>query len=770
MIMKSDTFLPKLRKGSGSALAFLSLLFFLLVFSTTALAQQADEISVKGLGVAAGDKSNDASRAIFSSLLKTFADNPLKAFDTPDSLLGHVFFIFNVALFVIGVAFMSYTVIVSIAVSAHEGEVMGKRMSSLWVPIRYGMGVIGMIPAFGGFSLAQALMMFFAVLGIGLANLMTSTAIGLGSDLTNLIPSPSLVGSGDTMYESVTPEIGKQLFLMNVCASAANTHKNWLGRLLDAEVKVDDNGAFVKNISFNCGSVRIIDETGRWSNTLRLGGVDTDGSEGVIGKVIDGASQVVSNPISIFQGHLGFRNNAVDYKLIGEIATASASAKLPILTELNNDMNRLANNWYTAFAKGEAAPYPEDEINQAVASRLDQHDEIVKEKIGSVDKQLSSVKEKAIGEMVKGGWMGLGSWYSTFAEMSSALQSAAAASHFKVQPPSLGSSNLDDSTKRTLISLYTEEKVKSDQGACFGSFGLVDKNATGNCSPFQNAFLFSVGVLIEDTGGEGLVNPIIAVKNIGDWMLTFVATVAGTAIFAKLFEKFTPAGKVGKIAGAGFDFMSGGGSEEGGEGASKIGGLILTMSVILGLTFAVYIPFVPFLTWFSASVSYFASVLEGLVAAQVWAFSHLHTEGEGMGQKAERGYLFIINMLLRPALMVLGFFFASGLLVGLGTFFFSQFGTALANSQGNTITGPFIMMGLIIVIGLALLTLIQTIFNLIYEIPDRVISWFGGGMEAKMAQNMDKGIETGAKTAANWTGGTAMGTVLTGAMGGGGRK
>lgn len=77
-----------------------------------------------------------------------------------------------------------------------------------------------------------------------------------------------------------------------------------------------------------------------------------------------------------------------------------------------------------------------------------------------------------------------------------------------------------------------------------------------------------------------------------------------------------------------------------------------------------------------------------------------------MGQRTEKGYVYILNMLLRPGLMVLGFFFASALMTLMATFLFQQFGTAIANMQGDTNTGPIVIMGLLFVYMILLITLI----------------------------------------------------------------
>jgi len=50
-------------------------------------------------------------------------------------------------------------------------------------------------------------------------------------------------------------------------------------------------------------------------------------------------------------------------------------------------------------------------------------------------------------------------------------------------------------------------------------------------------------------------------------------------------------------------------------------------------------------------------VLEAVVAAPVWIAAHAMPEGEGIaGEHGRRGYMMLINILLRPSLMVIGFF------------------------------------------------------------------------------------------------------------------
>jgi conjugal transfer/type IV secretion protein DotA/TraY len=108
-----------------------------------------------------------------------FADNPFSP-GGPSTLLGNMFVIFNTAIFTVGFAWAMYGVVSGVVQTAHEGEVLGKRLSTVWFPIRMITGIAGMVPMFKGFTMFQAIMMMMTAVGIGIGNsLWTAGAICL---------------------------------------------------------------------------------------------------------------------------------------------------------------------------------------------------------------------------------------------------------------------------------------------------------------------------------------------------------------------------------------------------------------------------------------------------------------------------------------------------------------------------------------------------------------------------------------------------------------
>ena len=110
-----------------------------------------------------------------------------------------------------------------------------------------------------------------------------------------------------------------------------------------------------------------------------------------------------------------------------------------------------------------------------------------------------------------------------------------------------------------------------------------------------------------------------------------------------------------------------------------------------GITLSIYVPFIPFIIWFAAIINWVVFVAIGVVAAPLWAFAHL--SGEDNGSRTQHGYIFMLNAMLRPVLMVAAFLLAGGIVVMGGTLLNELFGPALANAQTDSITGLVSIIG-----------------------------------------------------------------------------
>lgn len=89
---------------------------------------------------------------------------------TGSQIVGTMFGVFNAALLSMGAIVLMYILFVSVMRTAHEGEVMGKQWSSVWIPIRVVVGIILMLPKASGYSLIQIFIMWLVVQGVGAAD------------------------------------------------------------------------------------------------------------------------------------------------------------------------------------------------------------------------------------------------------------------------------------------------------------------------------------------------------------------------------------------------------------------------------------------------------------------------------------------------------------------------------------------------------------------------------------------------------------------------
>ena len=77
----------------------------------------------------------------------------------------------NSAILIVGGFLLAYTIILATVETAQSGEMMGKKLSSIWVPIRIAFGTALVMPILkGGYCLIQMIVAWLITQGIGLAD------------------------------------------------------------------------------------------------------------------------------------------------------------------------------------------------------------------------------------------------------------------------------------------------------------------------------------------------------------------------------------------------------------------------------------------------------------------------------------------------------------------------------------------------------------------------------------------------------------------------
>jgi defect-in-organelle-trafficking protein DotA len=209
--------------------------------------------------------------------------------------------------------------------------------------------------------------------------------------------------------------------------------------------------------------------------------------------------------------------------------------------------------------------------------------------------------------------------------------------------------------------------------------------------------------------------------------------------------------------------------------------LMAWMGTMLAVGFitAYYIPFLPYMIFTFGSIGWLMAVIEAMVAAPIVALGITHPEGEGPFGKGEQAIMILMNVFLRPALMIIGYI--AGIILSYVSVWVinAGFANVVTFVQGDPSTGSgFYWKGTTMIttptnqtqqatgIGYAgwagiygfffsiliyttmYLVVVQKAFSLIATLPDKVLRWIGGtpeqvGTEAmQWAEEPKKQVET----------------------------
>lgn len=645
-----------------------------------------------------GDKSRQALVSVFGLVV----NDPLAAGAASETVLASLFQVTNAALLVVGALFATYIWFRNLTKIAHEGTVFDNSQHTLWAPVRVIWGFISLVPTANGWALAQLLMLWAAsLLGVGIANLATDASISAFKDGKGMVVEPAMPS---------TAAMARSIYEFNLCMHGINAglakiaHEGGLS--FPAEYVQDyrsATGFVLRNASKSkvCGGASVAPEALEAPATSTSWFIDT----------IDTAPIYKAHANALQQMQTFLREESLKFSDAVVKQIEGETVSLP-------DSN-------TAIAK--AALDYESEVNMVAKAHM---------------KNVSTLSETLSLKMKDAGWWSLGAWYQTFATANSKL-SDAVAGKAQMHGESFTGGSGDGSVRTALTKAYTTQQAS---GSTTSPLGLSASTSTTDTSKFLDSAFSSSGQKLLayltsadfGAGGGGTTNPLIKMKNIGDYtlMTAEVATVTYTALSAAL------AAAKSTLAGKAVDLTTGVGSlAQGAVDAIRPFFLMIVIPLFLvGAALSIYLPLVPFIVWFGAIINWLVVVLEAIVAAPLWAIAHLDGHGEGMGHRSTHGYLFLLNLIARPFLMVIGFFGGGACVVVGGTFLNQIFGSAVANVQINSMTGLVSLLGFLYVYFCICVTLVHSSFKLILIVPDQVINWVGGAASSHLGRDTNESV------------------------------
>ncbi|HFO8717694.1 TPA: DotA/TraY family protein, partial [Escherichia coli] len=423
--------------------------------------------------------------------------------------------------------------------------------------------------------------------------------------------------------------------------------------------------------------------------------------------------------------------------------TAQRSAMDTMLRDLDSAAQEFVSAYRTRRDTGNGnLPDIESRIQKAA----NRYEETVQKALPT-DNAETERREQLKSYLTTYGWVALGAWYQTFATANQRLEDLANRAPTVSGVSSLGEAG-DTEFLKEVKGAYQAQLQNSTYTPALGTLKSANEyNSAGSNDP-QSAILSSipgveltnnVATIFTKTGTTtDQLNPLIKMKNIGDYTMGItesiwagyttvrvLSTAGSNSIFGRLVNTVTGLPEAAKA------FM---------EAAAPPLYFLLFLLFCAGFSLSIYLPFIPFIFWMTGIGNWIVSVLIGCAAGPLWAATHLGTS-QDRGSRAAYGYIYLIDSMIRPLLMVFGFFFASVAIIAAGTILNSLFGAALVNVQTDSLTGLFSMAGFLLIYARVCTTLVAAVFALQAYLPDHVINFLGGRDGVNMLGNMVSSVK-----------------------------
>lgn len=643
--------------------------------------------------VSAATNAQDLSRQALVTIFGDVVLNPMSAGNT--TMIGNLFALFNGIIAVLAVIWFIFIGLRHINKTGHQGKVFsGDRDITSTLSTVSGFFMI--IPTANGWSMAQLIMLWGAsVMGVGSANLMVTKA---ASD----------IASGYSMTvqptQASTRTSARGIFEMQLCKHAIN-------------MALDD---YSSTASSTTDRMTEVSGSSGGNYTYRV----TNGSG------VCGTASIPEQKASGSSSSLGSFLNPFSDSDTREVVAAQHKAMDAMIKDMDGAASEFLAGFINRRVNGTGTiPDIETRIQRAAST----YEQTVQRVLPAQGEQ-NGMQDTLRNYLDTYGWAALGAWYQTFATANQRLTEVASRAPATSGMSSLGEIGSED-LFNALMSAYRTQLQNSSYSPALGTVVSNDEQTAGDGNDTNSVLMKTVSgpmqfltnviaTTLSGTGSvNGQVNPLIKMKNVGDYTL---GAAEGT-LTAYTAARIIAAAGEGSLIGKAINLSSGtvSGINKGLDAISPAVYFLLLLMFTAGFTLSVYLPFIPFIFWMTGIGNWIVSVLVGCAAGPLWGATHLGTS-QDRGSRAAYGYIYFIDTMIRPTLMVFGFFFASVAIIAAGTILHALFGAALINVQANSLTGIFSLIGFLMIYARLCTALVSSMFALQAYLPDYVISFLGG--------------------------------------------
>ncbi|PPT73847.1 conjugal transfer protein TraY [Xanthomonas arboricola pv. populi] len=655
----------------------------------------------------ADDSSLGILREVFGNIVDFVIGNGVSAANLSENntVIASGFEVFNTAILFLAMIFVAYSSIMGVINTAHDGEFLGRKMSSIWVPLRTVGGSALLLPLAGGFSLIQIVILWLTLQGVGIGDKAWTAMLG-HIDQSGMINHPAIPNARPLVANILRSE---------VCMAAMNKQY--------AESDRTDRIDLVELKSSRTQMVPTDDVLGgTGANALGLFGVNYKSLTIPVTSwswAARNGSYIrndVCGGISWDESSESQAGNA-RYLDVAKISTAHTAAVRDVILAIR-----------PVAASIVAGHKPNSDVILSTAYAYE--NKLRQAAKAAVDSGNKSRRSAFIDYAKNGGWVFAGSYYNHIISLNDSVQLAV-----NSLPTS---TSIDIQDKESQEALYgfrdamtvTEEFLKHRSQSAAAAYANEKRLDTDACkSPIPTGWdeirtclskpaLAGIELMAANMAGSN-TSHVAQVKAVGDTIMAVAWTQAG--VFA-IAGGVADAKLVDYSVGSFFSLKGALGS------VSVLVNMLVLSMLTAGTILAFYVPMIPFITWTVGVIKWLVSVAEAMVAAPIFAAAHIHPDGDEAVGRAGPGYTIILSTVLRPILMLFGLILSIAVAQPIAHFVNAGFMLAVKGSMHDSANGLGAFVAYCVIYMIIMTTVLHSVFALIHWIPDNTMRWMGSAV------------------------------------------
>lgn len=657
---------------------------------------------------------------------------------------------YSTAMLVVAGFLVLYHILAIVAGTAHEGRTGGRSMNQVWAPIRLVMAIGLLVPiGYNGFNSGQMIVLYAAKWGSGLAsNIWANFATAFAWNTGAFVLAPPL--------PQVSPMLQNALKVLT-CTAGYNA----------TGTKVTSGFSVVANGWYTVGpniykSWDWINGTGSDKEPATCGSVEMPNPEYTAGGdqyAFLGSDSALTTSQQLRRDLLSAHRDAID----AEVAIGSASA--PTCgsggtssggSVSGTSLWQLANKLYWSANAGETCYRLTQADLELFNTAVEDYRSALESSVGAALSSAALDASNMAKDAYIRGWLSAGVWFNTIARVNGLIidftqEIPVVRPDFKMlmEPqyaaPVLVAMESADASIAALPSLSSGGGLTAETGFVLsigggaGGNSMLDmylKTMAANVAYVLGAGANSTN---EVTGGGAnapvfrlnTANPLAELSSLG-YRIIDLAMKTSSAVnecmaaarneSQMIQEKKLDPKSYGALTGCGGASYVGTVPTETFMMQAAIGSMISG-----GITLAFMLPLIPFIRFMFGILTWVLSLFETVIAIPVVALAHIKMDGEGLsGPLARTGYLLLLQLFLRPTLMVFGLIVAL-LLFNIMALALNEFYTmAVRGTENSGRLGAISAIIYTVIYASMAYALANASFKAIDMVPNQALQWIGG--------------------------------------------